>query len=211
MCVRARESLPSVGEGGNRGGVLLGLGLVRDRLDRPEEALPILEQAYQFYKQRAGSGLSSLCGKAGVSTGMVHLRLGDEKEAEKYIREAIHIYEVTCGETSPLTGGAYFKLGQILWEGSPKVKHSGRPRRKQARKALKRAYEIEAMKDAFTIIGVLEIHNMVTRNVLSLSLSLSLSLALSLSLSMCVCARARVCLCMFVGYGHLSQGHGRSD
>jgi tetratricopeptide (TPR) repeat protein len=40
--------------GANRGGVLLGLGLVRDRLDRPEEALPILEQAYEFYKQRAG-------------------------------------------------------------------------------------------------------------------------------------------------------------
>ena len=36
---------------------------------------------------------------------MVHLRLGDDKKAEKYIREAIHTYEVTCGETSPLTGG----------------------------------------------------------------------------------------------------------
>jgi tetratricopeptide (TPR) repeat protein len=148
--------------GGNRGGVLLGLGLVRDRLDRPEEALPILEQAYEFYKQRAGPGqLSSLTGKAGVSTGMVHLRLGDVASAEKYIREAIHTYEITCGETSPLTGGAYFKLGQILWEGNPTVPPERRERRrKPARQALKRAYEIEAMKDAFTIVGVLEIHNM---------------------------------------------------
>ena len=138
--------------GGNRGGVLLGLGLVRDRLERPAEALPILEQAYEFYKQRAGGELASLQGKAAVSTGMVHLKLGDVKKAEQYIREAIHTYEVTCGETSPLTGGAYYKLGQILWQ---------QRRRKPARKALKRAYELEAIKDAFTIVGVLEIHNVV--------------------------------------------------
>ena len=119
--------------GGNRGGVLLGLGLVRDRLERPAEALPILEQAYEFYKQRAGGELASLQGKAAVSTGMVHLKLGDVKKAEQYIREAIHTYEVTCGETSPLTGGAYYKLGQILWQ---------QRRRKPARKALKRAYEL---------------------------------------------------------------------
>jgi hypothetical protein len=83
---------------------------------------------------------------------MVHLRLGDDKKAETYIREAIHTYEVTCGETSPLTGGAYHKLGQVLWE---------QRRRKPAQKALKRAYELENMKDAFTIVGVLEIHNTV--------------------------------------------------
>ena len=44
---------------------------------------------------------------------------------------AIRTYEVTCGETSPLTGGAYHKLGQVLWE---------QRRRKPAQKALKRAY-----------------------------------------------------------------------
>lgn len=38
---------------GNRGGVLLGLGIVRDRLGKHKEALPVCLKAYEFYKERA--------------------------------------------------------------------------------------------------------------------------------------------------------------
>jgi hypothetical protein len=51
--------------------VLLGLGLVRDRLERPAEALPILEQAYEFYQRRAQGQPASLLGKVAVSCAMV--------------------------------------------------------------------------------------------------------------------------------------------
>lgn len=138
--------------GGNKGGVLLGLGLVRDRLGRSAEALPILEQAYEFYRERAQGRQNSLQGKVAVSCSSVELKLGNVTQAERYLREAIVTYEITCGETSPLTGSAYFKLGQVLWQ---------QRRRAEAREALKRAYELEVMKDAFTIVGVLEIHNAV--------------------------------------------------
>ncbi|CAJ1342065.1 unnamed protein product [Effrenium voratum] len=136
---------------GNRGGVLLGLGIVRDRLGKQKEALPVCLKAYEFYKERANGAPASLQAKAGISCAKIYAKLGDQKKAESYIREAVEMYEITCGETSPLTASAYHELGKVLW---------AQRRREDAQKALKRAYELEAMKDAWDLVTLLEIHNL---------------------------------------------------
>eukprot|EP00929_Paragymnodinium_shiwhaense_P084169 TRINITY_DN44995_c0_g1_i1.p1 TRINITY_DN44995_c0_g1~~TRINITY_DN44995_c0_g1_i1.p1 ORF type:complete len:984 (+),score=329.16 TRINITY_DN44995_c0_g1_i1:118-3069(+) len=136
---------------GNRGGVLLGLGLVRDRLGKHKEALPVCLKAYEFYKERAKGAPASLQAKAGISCAKLHAKLGNLPKAEEFIREAVHMYEVTCGETSPLTASAYHELGKCLW---------AQRRREDAQKATKRAYEIESMKDAWDLVTLLEIHNL---------------------------------------------------
>merc|ERR1719379_150407 len=41
------------GAEGNRAGVLLGLGLIQDRLDKPHEALPLCREAHDLYRRRA--------------------------------------------------------------------------------------------------------------------------------------------------------------
>mmetsp|Transcript_61372 Transcript_61372/g.121481 ORF Transcript_61372/g.121481 Transcript_61372/m.121481 type:complete len:956 (+) Transcript_61372:92-2959(+) len=136
---------------GNRGGVLLGLGLVRDRLGKHREALPVCRKAYEFYMDRANGAPASLQAKAGISCAKLHMKLGEMAKAEILIREAVHMYEVTCGETSPLTASAYHELGKCLWK---------QRKRSDAQKALQRAYEIESQKDAWDLVTLLEIHNM---------------------------------------------------
>merc|ERR1719428_1964861 len=119
---------------GNRGGVLLGLGLVRDRLGKHKEALPVVQKAYEFYKERANGAPASLQAKAAISCAKINCKLGNLVKAEAYIKEAVQMYEVTCGATSPLTASAYMELGKCYW---------AQRKRADAQKALKRAYEIE--------------------------------------------------------------------
>jgi len=136
---------------GNRGGVLLGLGIVRDRLGKHKEALPVCIKAYEFYKDRANGAPASLQAKAGISCAKLHMKLNNYLAAEALIKEAVEMYEVTCGETSPLTASAYFELGKCFW---------AQRKRNDAQNALKRAYELEAMKDAWELVPLLEIHNL---------------------------------------------------
>lgn len=148
-----REALKFIETGadnGQEGGTLLGLGLVRDRQGQHEEALPIVMKAYEFYKRRAAGKPSSLQAKTCISIAKINITLKNLETAEKYIREAISMYEITCGATSPLTASAYQELGSLLWL---------MRRRDEAQKALLKGYEIEAMKDAFDLVKVLEIHN----------------------------------------------------
>jgi tetratricopeptide (TPR) repeat protein len=61
------------GSYGKRGGILLGLGLVRERQGRPEEALPTLQEALEHYKKDHGNeDGTSLIAKAHMSVGQVH-------------------------------------------------------------------------------------------------------------------------------------------
>lgn len=136
---------------GNRGGVLLGLGIVRDRLGKHKEALPVCLKAYEFYKERANGAPASLQAKAAISCAKLHAKLGDLPKAESFIREAVQMYEITCGETSPLTASAYHELGKCLWS---------QRKRADAQKALLRAYELEGMKDAWDLVTILEVHNL---------------------------------------------------
>lgn len=135
---------------GNRGGVLLGLGLVRDRLGKHAEAFTVCQKAYEFYKERANGAPASLQAKAGISCGKITCKLGNLPKAEPYFKEAVQMYEVTCGVTSPLTASAYFELGKCQW---------AQRKRADAHKSLKRAYELESQKDAWDLVTLLEIHN----------------------------------------------------
>jgi hypothetical protein len=45
---------PEQGAFGKKGGILLGLGLVKERQGLPAEALPILKEALEFYTKEVG-------------------------------------------------------------------------------------------------------------------------------------------------------------
>jgi len=139
------------GEESNLGGILLGLGLVKERLGDLEGALPNVLEAYQYYKKKHHPRPASLTAKAGMSASKLLKQLGQFPKAEEFAREGVEIFKITCGETNPLTAGALHDLGDILW---------CQRRREEAREALHRAYELEVMKDAFSLITVLEIHNL---------------------------------------------------
>merc|ERR1719487_1575384 len=95
---------------------------------------------------------ASLQAKAGTSCAKILAKLGNLPKAEEYLREAVEMYEITCGTTSPLTAGAYHELGKNLWD---------QRKAAEAQKALKRGYELEAMKDAWDLVTLLEIHNLI--------------------------------------------------
>lgn len=127
------------------------MGLVRDRIGCHIDALPVCRKAYEFYRDRANGAPASLQAKAGISCAKIHVKLQQFSQAEDYIAEAVSMYEVTCGPNSPLTASAYHELGEVLWK---------QRKRTEAQKALKRAYEIESIKDAWDLVTLLEIHNL---------------------------------------------------
>jgi len=138
--------------GSNQGGTLLGLALVRDRLNKPDDALPIAIQAYEFYKKQAEGQPASLQAKAGVSVAKILIKLGRSPEAEFYFKEAVYMFDITCGKTSPLVASARMEYGSLLWD---------LDRRDEAQRQLLTAYEVETIKDAFDMLKVLEIHNLI--------------------------------------------------
>jgi hypothetical protein len=88
-----------------------------------------------------------------MSVAKSYTQLKDYANAEKYLLEAVHIFEVTSGDDSPLTGNACKVLGELYWT-RPK------PDRMLARKYLKQAYHCEAIKDHVEIMALMEVHNM---------------------------------------------------
>jgi len=138
--------------GNNQGGTLLGLALVRDRMNKHESALPIAIQAYEFYKRQAEGAPASLQAKAGVSVAKILIKLGRSPEAESYFKEAVYMFDITCGKTSPLVASARMEYGSLLWD---------LDRREEAQKQLLTAYDVETIKDAFDMLKVLEIHNLI--------------------------------------------------
>eukprot|EP00929_Paragymnodinium_shiwhaense_P034879 TRINITY_DN18924_c0_g1_i2.p1 TRINITY_DN18924_c0_g1~~TRINITY_DN18924_c0_g1_i2.p1 ORF type:complete len:430 (-),score=100.13 TRINITY_DN18924_c0_g1_i2:56-1345(-) len=140
------------GSGGNEGGILLGLAGVQERRDMLTEALPTSQQAYNFFKARdvARGWPTSLTAKAAMQLSKVYFRRDAFAEAEKYAREAAQNFESTAGADSPLVAGAFERLGAVL------VKQG---RREEAQQALHRAYQVEAIKDKFDLVQLLEIHN----------------------------------------------------
>jgi len=140
------------GADSNEGGVLLGLAGVQERRGSLEEALPTSVRAYKFYKQRdkERGWESSLTAKAAMQLSKVHMLLGNLEKARRRVVEAIQLFELTAGDDSPLVAGALERLGEIL------IKQGSE---KEARAAFHRAYELEAIKDAFDLVAILEVHN----------------------------------------------------
>lgn len=136
----------------NEGGILLGLAGIKERQGDFKGALPIALKALDYYKAKdvEQGWEGSLTAKASMQCSKLTMKLGKLKEAERYTREAIRLFILTSGEDSPLTAHAYQRLGDIqVLQGD----------RDSAREALHRAYELEAIKDSFDIMAILEIHN----------------------------------------------------
>eukprot|EP00286_Rhodomonas_abbreviata_P021916 CAMPEP_0181307184 /NCGR_PEP_ID=MMETSP1101-20121128/10732_1 /TAXON_ID=46948 /ORGANISM="Rhodomonas abbreviata, Strain Caron Lab Isolate" /LENGTH=439 /DNA_ID=CAMNT_0023413359 /DNA_START=114 /DNA_END=1433 /DNA_ORIENTATION=+ len=137
------EAMSLLGQGsyGKKGGILLGLGLVKERQGNPREALPVLQQALQHYKDdcKTEDG-SSLIAKAHMSVGQCHEMLGELPEGAEHIRDAASIFQKTVGKVSPLYANAIGVLGRIL---------IAQGKRDEAEPLIHESLDTEANKDAF--------------------------------------------------------------
>uniref|UniRef100_A0A7S1NH83 MalT-like TPR region domain-containing protein n=1 Tax=Eutreptiella gymnastica TaxID=73025 RepID=A0A7S1NH83_9EUGL len=133
---------------GNTGGILLGLGLIKDRQNKVAESLPVLQQALEWYQNKFGAVAASLVAKAHMSVGKAHEKLDALAEAEHHFREALRIFIVTCGDDSPLSAGAMASLGKVLFR---------MQQLSEAQKHLKGAVALEATKDSVHLQTVFEL------------------------------------------------------
>jgi len=140
------------GSFGNRGGIYMGLGLVRDRLGKTREALPILEQALEHYQKEHTKDFvqldSSIIAKAHMSVGKAHEKLGEKAKAAEHMADALAIFRRTVGFDSPLTANAMGCLGKVRCELG---------QMKEGLKLLKDALRLEIQKDAFHLETVWEL------------------------------------------------------
>lgn len=142
------------GSFGNKGGIYLGLGLVRDRMGKTHEALPILHQALEHYKDEHVKGFeqldSSIIAKAHMSIGKAYDKLSDPDAAVKHMAEGLRIFRHTVGSASPLTAHAMGSLGKLRAT-------QGSAHRQEALALLKGALRLEVSKDAFHLETVWEL------------------------------------------------------
>jgi tetratricopeptide (TPR) repeat protein len=133
------------GSFGNRGGIYMGLGIVRDRLGKTRESLPILQQALEHYqKEHTSAGHvqldSSIIAKAHMSLGRAHEKLGELGPAAKHMADALAIFRRTVGADSPLTANSMACLGKVK---------AARGEIPEAISLIKSALKLEVRKDAF--------------------------------------------------------------
>jgi tetratricopeptide (TPR) repeat protein len=144
--------LLKMGSFGNKGGIYLGLGLVRERLGRNKEALEVLLQALEVFKKQHSDGSqefeSSTVAKAHTSVGNLYKKLGDLAKAGDHFRSSLQIFRRTVGAGSPLTASALANLGKLLLE---------RKEYTEAQKCLKESLALEVRKDAFHLDTIWEV------------------------------------------------------
>lgn len=105
----------------HKGGLLLGLGLVKSRLGNHKDGLVLLEEALQWYIDEHDGADNALIAKSHVSVAGCLEELERYEEAEDHLHKAIRIFIATCGVINPLTADALRKLGlnlivQEKWE-----------------------------------------------------------------------------------------------
>jgi len=133
------------------GGILLGLAGAQERRGALQEALPTAQQAYELFRKRdlqRGWG-SSLTAKAAMQLSKVQLKFEKLVDAERHAREALALFEETAGEDSPLVVGPLQRLGTIC---------AAQGRLQEAQQAYHRALKVEAIKDAFDLVEIMETH-----------------------------------------------------
>lgn len=160
LCMDREEQLGA--KEGNRGGVMLGLGLIEERQGNLENALESVREAQRLFRLKANGKPASLVAKAGMSIAKILLKLSlAEKDPEKQMameeeaiereQENVALFEVTCGADSPLTASALRGLGSALMR---------RQRLPEAQQSFAQAYLLEAQKDAFDLLSIMEVHNL---------------------------------------------------
>merc|ERR1712151_940422 len=94
--------------------------------------------------------LLKMAAKEGVP---VEKKIEMENEAIEREIENVELFEVTCGEDSPLTASALKGLGDA---------YVRRSRFQEAKQTYARSYALEVQKDAFDLLTVMELHNSLT-------------------------------------------------
>ncbi|GAB5364425.1 hypothetical protein AAMO2058_000969100 [Amorphochlora amoebiformis] len=100
------------GDRGNKGGLLMGIGIVRKSRGDLKGSAEILLEALAFYKDSYKGVDHSIVAKSHTSVGRALEDLGEIKQAEHHFYEAVRIFWLTCG-ISPLTGNATKRLGDL--------------------------------------------------------------------------------------------------
>lgn len=96
-----------------RGGSLLGLGVLYLHKSRTDQALEVLLEGLEAYRS-AHKNDHSIVAKASMYVGDAYRQGGNLLKAEEMYKETVRIFRVTCGSESPLTCTALNKHGQAL-------------------------------------------------------------------------------------------------
>lgn len=97
----------------NKGGVLLGLGIIKNRLGDNKAAQKYLYEALAFYKKRFAGMEHSLIAKTLTSVAAAHEKNIEWDKAEHAHREAVRIFKGTCPH-SPVVAKALLNLAKCL-------------------------------------------------------------------------------------------------
>mmetsp|Transcript_13527 Transcript_13527/g.20307 ORF Transcript_13527/g.20307 Transcript_13527/m.20307 type:complete len:582 (+) Transcript_13527:12-1757(+) len=100
------------GERGNKGGLLMGLGIVRKSRGDLLGAVDILLEALDFYQETYEGVHHSIVAKCHSAVAAPLKDLRRLKEAEHHYYQAVHLFWITCGD-SPLTANAIKKLADV--------------------------------------------------------------------------------------------------
>jgi tetratricopeptide (TPR) repeat protein len=140
----------------NRGGILLGLGLLSDRTGNSNEGLKQCKEALAWYEERFSKtgNESSLEAKCCMSIAKLCLKLRDNKQALEFADRAVQNFKRTCGDDSPLVASALKTKGEILASMTTESEN--------AVLALHAALRIEATKDALDMMTMMEIIQLVS-------------------------------------------------
>ena len=134
----------------SRGGVYLGLGILKDRMGKTQEGLADVLHAFDIFERnfsRRGNE-SSLEAKCCAALSRMYSSLGDFTKAVTYATRAIRVFERTCGEDSPLIGPVLVTLAEAS------LSISDWP---NAKRMFVRALGIETRKDALDLIGLMHL------------------------------------------------------
>lgn len=141
----------------NKGGVLLGLGLLSDRTGEVAEGLAQCKEALEWYEEKFSKrqNESSLEAKCCMSIAKLSLKVRDVSGALEHSNRAVGIFRRTCGEDSPLVAAALKTKGEIL--------ASIPDESENALAALLGALKIESIKDALDMLAMMDIVQLVMK------------------------------------------------
>ena len=135
----------------NRGGVQLGLGILKDRTGDTRGGLADCLGALAWYESRfsAAGNPSSLEAKCCMSIAKMYSSLTEYTDALTYIQRAVSVFTSTCGSYSPLTASALKAHGDILSaSGSDRV---------TAERLWLRALHVETTKDTPDLMPMIQL------------------------------------------------------
>jgi tetratricopeptide (TPR) repeat protein len=135
----------------NEGGVLLGLGILKDRLGMPDEGLEKCLAAWNWYRERFSEKghISSLEAKCSLTISKLYLAKRDFENAYFHADQAVATFVITTGADSPLVASALKVKGDVLWTLSND--------REDAQRAFLEAFSIESKKDAIDLMTLIEL------------------------------------------------------